>query len=79
MHIITEYIFRSAVSCYVHPLLCSLVGQDIRVTSIENGHGGTAEELATGSSQLDLFVITISISIIPVYFIVGFSLIPDDL
>lgn len=61
MHIITEYIFRRAlVPCYL--LLCSLVGQDVRVTSIENCHGRTVEELTTCSFQLDLFVISVSIS-----------------
>jgi hypothetical protein len=68
MHIITEYIFRFPVSFNFPPLysvLCSLVGQDIRVASIKNGHGRTTEELATCSSQLDLFVINVSIWVSP--------------
>jgi len=34
--------------------LSLLVGKDIRVTSIEDGHGGAAEELAAGGTKLDL-------------------------
>lgn len=35
--------------------LCLLVAEDVGVTSVQNGHGGAAEELATGSAQLNLW------------------------
>ena len=31
-----------------------LLAQDIRVTGIENGHGGAAEQLSAGGTQLNL-------------------------
>lgn len=34
--------------------LSLLVVEDIRVTSVQNGHGGAAEELAAGGAELDL-------------------------
>lgn len=32
-----------------------LVGQDVRVTGIQDGHGRAAEELSAGSAELNLF------------------------
>lgn len=34
--------------------LGGLVGEDIRVTSVEDGHGAAAEELTAGSAELNL-------------------------
>lgn len=34
--------------------LGSLLAEDVGVTSVEDGHGGAAEELSAGSTQLDL-------------------------
>lgn len=34
--------------------LSSLVAKDIGVTSVEDGHGGAAEELTAGSAELNL-------------------------
>ena len=38
------------------PLSTHLLGasEDVRVTSIEDGHGGTAEKLTAGGTELDL-------------------------
>lgn len=35
--------------------LSLLVAEDIRVTSIQDGEGGAAEELSAGSAELNLF------------------------
>ena len=35
--------------------LVLLVAEDIRVTGVEDGHGGAAEELATGGAKLNLY------------------------
>jgi hypothetical protein len=34
--------------------LLSLLGKDIRVTGIEDGHGGATEKLSESSTKLDL-------------------------
>lgn len=34
--------------------LSLLIGEDIRVTGVENGHGAAAEELTTGGTELNL-------------------------
>ena len=34
--------------------LSSLVGQDVGVTSVEDGHGAAAEELTAGGTELNL-------------------------
>jgi hypothetical protein len=34
--------------------LCSLSAEDIRISSIEDSHGGASEELSTGSSEFNL-------------------------
>lgn len=36
------------------PNLCSLAREDIGVTSIQNSHGGTSEELTASSTELNL-------------------------
>ena len=36
-------------------LVLGVGGQDVRVTGIEDGHGGAAEELTAGGTELDLY------------------------
>lgn len=38
----------------VSPLDLSLVAKDVTVTSIQDSHGGAAEELAAGGAELNL-------------------------
>ena len=38
----------------VYHLLCGLRAQDVRVTSVEDGHGGAAEELSARGAEFDL-------------------------
>jgi hypothetical protein len=34
--------------------LLSLLAEDVRVTSVEDGHGGASEKLSASSTELDL-------------------------
>jgi hypothetical protein len=40
-----------------NPRRLSVGGEDVRVTLVEDSHGGAAEELSTSGSKLDLFII----------------------